>query len=140
MSEVNADNIFEKIISGEVPSYKIYEDDNVFAFLDINPISIGHTLVIPKIKSRNMLDVSEDVFSKVMEAVRVLAPKIKEAVEADGINIHINNEESAGQKVFHLHAHIIPQYDGKIIKFMRDPVQLEPERFKEIETKIKSHI
>lgn len=104
--------IFEKIIRGEIPSYKIYEDDATYAFLDINPVGRGHTLVIPKEPTRNMLSSSEETFLAVMKRVHMLAPKIKEAVGADGINIGINNEPDAGQEVFHFHVHIIPRFKG----------------------------
>lgn len=104
--------IFEKIIRGEIPSYKIYEDDETFAFLDINPIAVGHTLVIPKKPTRNMLTSDAETFLNVMKSAHMLAPRIKEAVGADGINIGINNEPEAGQEVFHLHVHIIPRFTG----------------------------
>lgn len=105
------ETIFDKILSGEIPSHKIYEDEHTFAFLDIAPINKGHTLVIPKNATRNILTADKETFGHVMETVRMLAPKIKEAVGADGINIGINNEPAAGQVVFHLHAHIMPRFE-----------------------------
>lgn len=104
--------IFEKIIEGEIPAHKIYEDEYTFAFLDINPINPGHTLVIPKTPSRNIFDIPKDDFLHVMETAHMLAPKIKEAVGAEGINIGINNEAAAGQEVFHLHVHIMPRFNN----------------------------
>ena len=106
------DCIFCKIITGEIPSQKIYEDGDTFAFLDIHPINRGHTLVIPKKHFINIYDIPADLFAKVMRTVQMLSPKIKEAVGADGINIGINNDKAAGQLVFHSHVHIIPRFEN----------------------------
>lgn len=104
--------IFEKIIAREIPANIIYEDEETLAFLDIAPNNPGHTLVIPKQHSRNLLDISEDSWLAVMRTARTLAPVIKAAVDADGINIAMNNEAAAGQVVFHTHVHIIPRHEG----------------------------
>lgn len=106
------DCIFCNIATGTIPSEKIYEDEDTFAFLDIHPINRGHTLVIPKAHYANIYETPDEVFAKVMHTVSFLAAKIKQAVGADGINIGINNDQAAGQLVFHLHAHIIPRFDG----------------------------
>ncbi len=106
------ETIFDKILKGEIPSHKVYEDEHTFAFLDIAPINKGHTLVIPKNATRNILTADKDTFVHVMKTVHMLAPKIKEAVGADGINIGINNEAAAGQEVFHLHVHIMPRFEN----------------------------
>lgn len=105
------DCLFCKIAAGATPSEKIYEDEDTFAFLDIHPINRGHTLVIPKVHYANIYEAPDEIFVKVMRTVRFLAPKVKQAVGADGINIGINNDKAAGQLVFHLHAHIIPRFD-----------------------------
>ena len=107
---METDCVFCKIISGEIPSYKIYEDEDTFAFLDIHPINRGHTLVIPKSHHRNMLETPPEVFERVLRTVHLLAPKIKQSVGAEGVNIGINNEKAAGQIVYHLHVHIIPRW------------------------------
>jgi histidine triad (HIT) family protein len=104
------ETIFTKIINRQIPVEVVYEDENVLAFLDISPNNPGHTLVIPKAWSRNLLDISSESWGQVMEVVRMLAPKIKEAVGADGINIMMNNGEAAGQEVPHTHVHIIPRF------------------------------
>ena len=104
------DDLFLKIIKGEVPSEKIYEDDNTFAFLDIKPNNPGHTLVVPKKYSRNILDITEDDWIALMKTVRTLAPIIKDAVNATGVNVYMNNEPSAFQEIFHTHVHIIPRH------------------------------
>lgn len=106
------DTIFDKIIRREIPAEIVYENDAVLAFLDINPNNPGHTLVIPKMPSGNVLTVSADSWSAVMEVVRMLTPRIKEAVGADGINLIMNNEPSAGQIVPYTHVHIIPRFEG----------------------------
>ncbi len=104
------DCIFCKIASGEIPSYKIYEDEHSFAFLDINPINNGHTLVIPKNHAENIMTIKKEDYIEMMETVRTLCPIIERAVEADGINIGINNRSGAGQIIFHSHVHIIPRF------------------------------
>jgi len=106
-----AETIFSKIIQREMPAEIIYEDEDVLAFLDISPNNPGHTLVIPKEPSINIFDISSDSWVKVMAAVRMLAPVIKEAVGAGGINIQMNNGELAGQLVFHTHVHLIPRIE-----------------------------
>lgn len=104
--------IFEKIIAKEIPANIIYEDTDTLAFLDIAPNNPGHTLVVPKTHSRNLLDISEDSWLAVMRTVYKIAPVIKAAVGADGINIAMNNEPAAGQVVFHTHVHLIPRHEG----------------------------
>lgn len=105
------DCLFCKIIAGEIPSQKVYEDEKTFAFLDINPVNHGHTLVVPKKHSENIYDIDESDWIAVMKTTKMLASKIKEAVEADGINIEMNNDTAAGQIVFHTHVHIVPRID-----------------------------
>ncbi len=106
------DCLFCKIASGTIPSEKVYEDDHTFAFLDINPINKGHTLVIPKHHAENIMTIRKDDLAAVMETVRMLAPVIQRAVSADGINIGINNGSAAGQVIFHAHVHVMPRFDG----------------------------
>ena len=104
--------LFCKIVAGDIPAEKVYETDDVLAFLDINPVNAGHTLVIPKAHHDHLLATPKDTFLSVMEAVHFLAPIIKEATDADGINIGINTLPAAGQEVFHLHVHIMPRFSG----------------------------
>ncbi len=108
----NENCLFCKIAKGEIPAQKVYENEDVMAFLDINPVNAGHTLVIPKTHFEHMLETPKDVFLKTMEAVHFLSPIIKEATNADGINIGINTLPAAGQEVFHLHVHIMPRFEG----------------------------
>ena len=104
------DCIFCKIVRGEIPSEKVYEDDHVLAFLDITPVNKGHTLVIPKTHIENIYGFPDDTLEAVMKVVRDLSVRVKAATKADGINVIINNEGAAGQIVFHAHYHIIPRF------------------------------
>jgi histidine triad (HIT) family protein len=106
------DNIFAKILRGEIPCHKLYEDEDTLAFLDIMPRTEGHTLVVTKEKARNLFDIEPDALAKLMAVVQKLAPKIKEAVGADGVLIQQFNGSAAGQTVFHLHFHIVPIKQG----------------------------
>ncbi len=106
------DCLFCKIVAGEIPAEKVYEDDTVFAFLDIHPVNIGHTLVIPKAHSTNLYDISDNTLAHMMVVLKKLSIAIKEAVGADGINIEMNNEPVAGQIIFHTHLHIVPRFQG----------------------------
>jgi len=106
------DNIFAKILRGELPSHKLYEDDETFAFMDIMPRGDGHFLVIPKKPSRNILDVAPDSLAAVMRTVQKLGRAAKEAFDADGLTVQQFNEAAGGQVVFHLHVHVIPRFEG----------------------------
>jgi len=112
------DCIFCKIIRGELPSYKLYEDDKTMAFLDIHPVNAGHTLVVPKVHATNIFDISPEDWAAVAETVRVLSIAIEKGVNADGVNIAMNNREHAGQVVHHPHVHIIPRFRGDGLKLM----------------------
>jgi histidine triad (HIT) family protein len=105
------EDLFLKIIRGEVPSHKVYEDEFTFAFLDINPHNKGHVLVVPKTHFRNVFDIDEETFCALMKTVKKLAPAVQKATGAEGINIGMNNEKAAGQIVFHAHVHIIPRFE-----------------------------
>jgi len=109
-------NIFAKILRGEIPCHRIYEDADTLAFMDVMPQSPGHLLVIPKVPSRNILDADPATLSKVIPIVQKLANAAKDAFEADGITVTQFNEQAAGQTVYHLHFHIIPRYEGTSLK------------------------
>ena len=104
------DCLFCKIISGEIPSAKVYEDEYSFAFLDINPINPGHTLLVPKRHFANLYETSDETLKELTPIIKKLAIAVKKAVSADGINIGMNNDPAAGQLVFHAHFHIIPRH------------------------------
>ena len=105
-------NIFAKILRGEIPSHSVYEDADVVAFMDVMPQANGHTLVVPKAPSRNILDADPVVLAKAIEVVQKLAVATKKAFAADGVTIMQFNEAPAGQSVFHLHFHVIPRIEG----------------------------
>lgn len=106
------DCIFCKIIKGEIPCANVYEDKEVIAFLDISPVNPGHTLVVPKKHYETLIDLPDELACKVMKAVKKVVSAVKEAMNADGINILQSNLKPAGQDVFHVHFHIIPRIVG----------------------------
>ncbi|WP_276118440.1 HIT family protein [Pararhizobium qamdonense] len=108
----DSNNIFAKILRGEIPAHKVYEDDNVLAFMDVMPQAQGHVLVVPKAASRNILDADPATLSALILTVQKIAIAAQEAFDADGVTIMQFNEAPAGQSVFHLHFHIIPRHEG----------------------------
>ena len=110
MDEENC--IFCQIINGDLPCYKVYEDNETLAFLDISPVNPGHCLVIPKSHFVNVFSAPAEDWCRLALTTQKIALAVKHACDADGINIHINNEEAAGQKVFHSHVHIIPRFSN----------------------------
>lgn len=109
--------IFCKIIKGEIPSYKVAETGEAYAFLDIGPLSAGHTLVLPKKHIRNIFEADPKDLYPVLDLVQKIAVLMKEKLPCDGVNILINNGEAAGQSVHHCHWHIIPRFSGDGYKF-----------------------
>jgi histidine triad (HIT) family protein len=105
------DCIFCKIVKGEVPSQKIYEDNDLVAFLDANPLSKGHMLVVPKKHYKNLLEIPDELLSRIHLATKKLTKAISDAFNVEEFNILQNNGRSAGQTVFHYHVHIIPRYE-----------------------------
>lgn len=106
------DNIFAKILRGEIPSTRVYEDDDTLAFMDIMPRADGHLLVIPKTPCRNLLDASPDQMTAVMTTVQKLSHAVMNAFGAQGVTIQQFNEAAGGQEVFHLHFHVLPRHEG----------------------------
>ncbi|MBI5401042.1 MAG: HIT domain-containing protein [Candidatus Yonathbacteria bacterium] len=106
------DCLFCKIIAGEITSTKVYEDDIALAFLDIHPVNIGHTLVIPKAHHTNLYDTPDATIAHMITVVKKLSIAVKSALSADGVNVEINNDPVAGQIIFHAHIHIIPRFEG----------------------------
>ncbi|MBM7060589.1 HIT family protein [Pseudomonas sp. UL073] len=112
--DYDSQNIFAQIIRGDAPCYKLYEDDDVLAFLDLFPQSYGHTLVIPKrAEARNLLEIDADNLSKMMLAVQKLTQVIVDELQPDGVQVAQFNGAPAGQTVFHIHVHIIPRMAGE---------------------------
>ena len=116
MASYDPNNVFAKILRGELPCHKVYEDDRAFAFLDIMPRASGHALVLPKAPARNILDVSPDDLAHVMKVAQKIAKVSVEVFAADGVTIQQFNESAGGQVVFHLHVHVIPRKIGVALK------------------------
>ena len=108
----DTNNIFAKILRGEIPSQKVYEDDAFLAIMDAMPQTPGHALVIPKAPSRNLLDADPAILAGLLPLVKRMAVAVKAAFAADGVQVIQYNEAAAGQSVFHLHFHIIPRHEG----------------------------
>lgn len=113
------DCLFCKIIAGKIPSYKIDEDEKTFAFLDIGPVSKGHTLIVPKEHAADLNSGSEESAIALMATVHRIAPKIMKTLGATGYNLGMNHGEVAGQDVFHTHLHIMPRYEGEPRSFTK---------------------
>ena len=119
--------IFCKIVNKEIPSKKIYEDDEFLSFLDINPITRGHTLLISKVHFDNLLDVYDETLSSALIVARKIGNKMIEVLNATGCNVLINTNPSAGKEVMHFHIHIIPRYEVSEMKieYNKKDYQLE---------------
>lgn len=121
-------NIFAKILRGEIPAHKVYEDEETLAFMDVMPQADGHTLVVPKAASRNLLDADPAILGRLMSAVQKVARAAKLAFDAEGILIKQFNEPAAGQTVFHFHVHVLPRRAGVELRAhsgkMADPALL----------------
>lgn len=112
----DTDNIFAKILRGEIPCHKVFEDETAIVFMDVMPQSAGHALVVPKAACRNLLDADAAILSRLLPLVQKVAVAAKAAFAADGISIMQFNDPAGGQSVFHLHVHVIPRYDGLPLK------------------------
>lgn len=108
--------IFCKILKGEIPSYKVYEDSYVLAFLDINPTRHGHVLVIPKKHTQNFETTDDETLAKLVSAVKKIGKSIKENLPAESYNVSVNNDKASGQIIPHIHFHIIPRNEGDGLK------------------------
>jgi histidine triad (HIT) family protein len=115
-------NIFARILRGEIPSHRIYEDEHNLAFMDVMPQVDGHCLVIPKQPARNLLDADADVLARTMTVVQKVAKAAMKAMDAEGCQIRQYNEQAAGQTVFHLHFHILPLKTGQTVKSHSDKI------------------
>ena len=129
------DCIFCKIVKGEALSYKIYEDDLVFAFLDINPTSLGHTLIVPKKHNKDIFDIEEEYLKRIILVSKKIAQRMKEVIDCDGVNIFNNSGSSAGQIIFHCHFHVIPRKTGDNVDFKS--IKVSNEELEEVANKLK---
>ena len=116
MPAYDPSNIFAKILRGELPCHKVYEDDKALAFLDIMPRAPGHALVLPKAQARNILDIAPEDFAHVMKIAQRIAKVSVDIFGADGVTLQQFNESAGGQVVFHLHVHVIPRKNGVALK------------------------
>lgn len=130
--------IFCQIINNEIPSYKIYEDKDFYAFLDISQTTMGHTLVIPKKHIENIFELEEDIAAKLFPLVTKLSKKLKTNLNITNLNIISNNGPLAGQTVDHLHIHLIPRYEDDQLKIIYPTNKLTPEEFQSLANKIRT--
>ena len=112
----DTNNVFARILRGEIPSFKVYEDARTFAFMDVMPQSEGHTLVIPKTNARNFFDIEPQALADLLKSTQHVAQAVQKAFKPDGMRIIQFNEPAAGQTVFHIHFHIVPCYEGRELK------------------------
>lgn len=116
MTAYDDQNVFAKILRGELPCEKVYEDDHVLAFMDIMPRADGHVLVIPKAKARNILDIQPDDLKNLMVGAQKVAHAVKKGMKAEGLTMQQFSESAGGQIVFHIHVHILPRWDGVALR------------------------
>lgn len=138
-----SDCIFCKIVKGEIPSAKIFENEHVYAFLDISQATKGHTLIIPKVHKENIFEMSPELAGNIFESVPKAAKAVKAAFQPAGLNIVNNNGEIAGQTVFHFHIHLIPRYgkeDGFNTFWKSNQSDYTPDDLQKIAEEIKKHL
>lgn len=116
MTAYDDSNIFARILRGEIPCHEVWQDEVALAFMDIHPMTPGHTLVLPKAPARNLFDAKPSDLSALITRVQKIALAAKTALDCDGVTIHQFNEAAAGQSVFHLHFHILPRWEGQALK------------------------
>ncbi len=131
------DCIFCAIVAGEIPAAKVYEDEHVFAFMDIAPANPGHTLVIPKQHYRNIFDMPPEIGSKIMPAAVLIANAIRTALNPDGLNLFQSNEAAAFQTVFHFHLHLIPRWESDPLRLPWRPSEGDMEEIGNTAAKIR---
>lgn len=137
------DCLFCKIIDGQIPSLKVYEDEHVYAFMDIMPLTKGHTLLIPKTHCKDLFEMTEEVASNLYAAAPKVANAIKAAFNPVGMNTVNNNGVAAGQTVFHYHLHFIPRYDekdGLVVEWNSRQAEFPSEVLTKIAEQIKNHM
>lgn len=138
-----SDCIFCKIVNGDIPSAKVFENEHVLAFLDISQVTKGHTLVIPKIHKENLYELTPDIANNLFASVPEIAKALKSEYEPLGLNLVNNNGEHAGQTVFHFHMHLIPRYgkgDGFGAVWKTNTSDYTPETLKEMADNISKHM
>ncbi len=132
--------IFCKIANGEIPSYTVYEDSDFRVIFDISPATEGHALVIPKEHYKNLFELDENIASKALVVAKKVATELSCELNCDGFNLLQNNEEVAGQTVFHFHIHLIPRYNGDSVKFTTNAGEINSEAAAKLADKIKNKL
>jgi histidine triad (HIT) family protein len=132
--------IFCKIVQKQTPSSTIYEDEAVMVFVDIRPLNIGHTLIIPKAHFVDIFDIPYDLLSRVHKVSKQIASAVKKATNADGISIIQQNGKAAGQDIFHLHVHVIPRFEGQKLQSFSELREVDRASLDEMAKKIKQHL
>jgi histidine triad (HIT) family protein len=130
------DCLFCKIINGEIPCYKIYEDEDFLAFLDIHPVNLGHTLIVPKTHFVNIFDAPTESLEKIGLIVKKVAEAVKVGTGAEGVNLMMNNNKEAGQLIFHAHLHVIPRFAGDGLTHWSSQTSYQEADFKQIQERI----
>ncbi|MFA7654694.1 MAG: HIT family protein [Candidatus Dojkabacteria bacterium] len=131
------DCIFCKIVNGEIPSFKVYEDDTVFAFLDINPLSRGHVLVLSKEHYENILEVPEDTYAHMAKMTKKISDKVQEVYKPEGILVNQNNGKRAGQQIMHIHIHVKPIYkDTMVFSEVNHRKKFDDQKMKKIQKEL----
>lgn len=130
------DCIFCKIANGEISHHKVYENDQVLVFLDLNPVNEGHVLIIPKDHYENIYEIPEDMLNNLIKTAKMMSLVIKKTMQADGINVYMNNEKAAGQIIYHAHIHIIPRFLNDGFTYWKGRKTYLEEEFKKTAKKI----
>lgn len=133
-------SVFTRIVRGEIPAAKVYEDEHTLAFMDINPASKGHTLVISKEEYPGLLEVPPEIAAAVTRTTQRVARAIMKALQADGFNIVQNNGAAAGQVVFHYHVHIVPRWKGDGVSPFAQKRSADPAELQSLADLIRAHI
>ncbi|MEK7478172.1 MAG: HIT family protein [Patescibacteria group bacterium] len=136
----NLDCIFCKIINGEIPSNKIYEDEDFIAILDIKPNNLGHALIIPKEHHKNIFDLPDNLLEKLGKKIQLVANGVLKGTDASGINVGMNNGFTAGQLIHHAHLHIIPRFQGDGLIHWQQKEEFTDDDFKAVAEKIRQNI
>lgn len=132
--------VFCKIVAGEIPANKVFEDENFVAFLDIKPNNLGHTLLIPKKHYKNLFDLPDNLLEKLGKPLQLVAKGVLSGAQATGVNIGMNNGETAGQLVWHAHLHLIPRYKDDGLSHWQAKENITTTDFEEMAQKIKENI
>jgi histidine triad (HIT) family protein len=138
--EYDPNNVFAKILRGEIPSAKVYEDDKVLSFMDAFPQSLGHTLVVPKVEACNLFDIAPDDLKTLIVETQTIARAVRDALAPDGLEIRQFNGEAGGQTVYHIHFHIIPRWHDMTLKRHAKGVMADMARLNETAALIKAKL